>query len=223
MPWMQQALPEGGWARVCLPDRPGPWPVFCLLHGWTGDEHAMEPFTKWLPRGVWVLFRAPFPQAEGGYGWIPQLPRHRRSTVADYQVAIHVLESWLPALREALPQGQWSRVHWIGFSQGAGVATLFALQHPESMHTLASIVGFVPLGAEAFVRDGLWRGKRVFATWGTRDPIISLARAREMENLLRRTGAELTVCYAEAGHKLGARCREALRRFYIKEPAHEDL
>ncbi len=217
MPWTHQTLPEGGWARVYQPEGPGPWPVFCLLHGWTGDEHAMEPFTKWLPAGIWVLFRAPFPQDEGGYGWIPRLPRHRRSTVEDYRVAVEVLETWLPALREALPQGQWSQVHWIGFSQGAGVATLFALLHPETMHTLASIVGFVPLGAEALVREGMWRGKRVFATWGTRDPIISIARAQEMENLLRRTGASLTVCYAEVGHKLGAKCREELRRFYAGE------
>ncbi len=217
MAWSYLHLPNQGIARIFLPPEPENLPVFLLLHGWTGDEHSMEPFTKWLPQGIWVLLRAPFPQEEGGYGWIPRLPRHRRSTVEDYAIALQVLEEWLPALHEACPGARWDEVHWVGFSQGAGVAALFTLTHPETMTTFASIVGFLPLGAEEMVRGQIWKGKRVFAAWGTRDPIISIARAQEMENLLRRTGASLTVCYAEVGHKLGAKCREELRRFYAGE------
>ncbi len=214
MPWHTFPLTHSGLARVRVPSDPGPHPVFLFLHGWTGNEHALEPFARWVPPGLWVFFRAPFPQEEGGYGWIPRLPQGRRSTVEDYAVAVEVLDTWLPMLQAGFPQGRWEAPHWLGFSQGAGVATLYALHRPRRMATLASIVGFVPRGAERLVREGMWKGRRVFAAWGTRDPIISLERAREMENLLRRTAAEVTVCYADVGHKLGAPCRDALKSFY---------
>ncbi len=214
MKWETVALPQGGLARVALPESPGPWPVFLLLHGWTGDEYVMEPFARWLPRGVKVLFRAPFPQAEGGYGWIPRLPRNRRSTVEDYHIAVDVLDAWLPALRQALAEADWGQVHWVGFSQGAGTAALYTLLRPQTMTTYAGIVGFLPLGAEALVRSRPWQGKRAFAAWGRQDPIIPLPRAQEMEALLRQSGAALTVCYDDVGHKLGARCRQAWLAFY---------
>lgn len=218
MEWHPLSLPKNGYAQFAWPkEGEGPWPVFLLLHGWTGDEHAMEPFARWLPKGLKILFRAPFPQEEGGFGWIPRLPQGRRSTIEDYHPAVDVLDAWLPALREAFPQADWTRIHWVGFSQGAGVAALYTLVHPMFMTTYAGIVGFLPLGADALVRTRPWKGKRVFAAWGTQDPIISLERAKEMETLLRQTGAEVTICYDEVGHKLGARCRDVWLRFYREE------
>ncbi len=215
MSWQEIPLAHNGLARIAFPAEAAVEPpVFVLLHGWTGDQRVMEPFTRWLPRGLFVLLRAPFALPEGGYGWLPALPQGRRSTVADYQAGLRALHAWLHDLQTRFPQARWDRMHWVGFSQGACVAALYALHHPQRLATLASIVGFLPQGAERLIQPGMWQGRHVFATWGTRDPIIPLSRAREMETLLRRTGAHLTVCYAETGHKLGAPCRDAFRAFY---------
>lgn len=215
MTWHLVALSQNGLARVRM-DGQSTWPlsVFVLLHGWTGDERVMEPFTRWLPPGMYVLLRAPYTLAEGGYGWLPRLPQGRRSHVRDYLPALEILAGWLEELEAHFPQGRWQGLHWIGFSQGACVAALFNLRHPHRLSTLASLVGFLPQGVEAWIQEDMWQHARVFAAWGTRDPIIPLERAQEMENHLRHTGAQLTVCYAEVGHKVGGSCREEFKAFY---------
>ena len=210
-PWQTVPL-NGSLARIREPNQAGA-PVFLLLHGWTGDETVMEPFTHALPDGLWVLFRAPFPAPRKGYSWLPELPQGG-SRFPDYRPAVEHLQAWLAELRARFPQADWARQHWIGFSQGGGTILAWALHHPQGIRSLSVLAGFLPRGAEPYVERQLLLGVPIFIAHGTQDPLIPVARAQRMAALLEAHGARVTYCEEAVGHKVGAGCLRRWKQFW---------
>ncbi len=214
MTWTTVPL-EGSVARVREPSQREAAPVFLLLHGWTGDETVMEPFTRHLPVGLWVAFRAPFPAPapRGGFSWLPEIPQGG-SWVAHFQPALDRLRGWLAELRERYPWADWSRKHWVGFSQGAGTILVWGLHYPREVQSLSVLAGFLPRGAEAFLARQPLLGVPIFIAHGTQDPLIGIERARRMAEALERSGARVTYCEDEVGHKVGVPCLRRWRIFW---------
>jgi len=50
--------------------------------------------------------------------------------------------------------------------------------------------------------------KPVFVAHGTADKLVSVERARESVAILEKSGARVTFCEAEVGHKVGGECIE---------------
>ncbi len=211
-------LDVGGLVRVVPPTTPVSR-AFVLLHGWTGDETALEPIAAFLPAGWRAYFRAPFPVPPGaapngrtGFSWLPP-DRVRGSTVEDYRAAEAVVQRGLQVLRQRYPAAAWERALWLGFSQGAATAAVVGLRHPQWVAAYAGLMGYLPRGAEALVAARPWHHKPVFLAHGRHDPLISAARAEDMVRRLQQAGAQVTHCWAEAGHKMTRPCLEHLRRW----------
>ncbi len=209
-------LDVGGLVRVVPPRDPSSPRAFVLLHGWTGDERALEPIAQVLPAGWRAFFRAPFPVPPGaapkgrrGFSWLPA-ERVRGSTVADYQTAALVIQHGLHRLRMRFPQAPWKRAVWLGFSQGAATAAVVGLQQPQGLLAYVGLMGYLPRGAETLVDTRPWEAKPVFLAHGRRDPLITAERAQHMRLLLERAGARLTHCWADAGHKMTRVCLQRL-------------
>lgn len=217
--WQVITLEDGGLARVRDEAAAGR-PVFLLLHGWTGNEFVMEPFTRYLPEGLWVAFRAPWPVdgPRGGYSWLPALPQGG-AWVAHYQLALERLTGWLAELQARWPQANWAHRHWVGFSQGAAVALTWALHYPEQITTVSALAGFLPHGAQALAARRPLAGKAVFVAHGTEDEIVPVARARQTVELLRLAGARVTYCEDAVGHKASAACLRRWQSFWAEEAA----
>ncbi len=203
---------EGSLARVREPGHAAA-PVFLLLHGWTGDETVMEPFTRALPEGLWVAFRAPFSASRGGYSWLPEIPQGG-SRAQQYAIPLRHLAGWLAELQERFPQADWSHKHWIGFSQGAGTILMWALHHPGEVRSLSVLAGFLPRGAEPLLADAPLQGIPTFVAHGTEDAIIPIGRARQMVAGLRQAGAQVTYCEDAVGHKVSAKCLRQWKQFW---------
>lgn len=208
-------LDMGGLVRVVPPARPTPR-AFVLLHGWTGDEYALQPIAAALPPGWRAFFRAPFPVPPGtaprgrtGFSWLPA-DRVRGSTVDDYRAAAAVVQHGLQVLRGRFPQANWEQPLWVGFSQGAATAAVVGLRHPARVAAYAGLVGYLPRDADALVAGRPWQDKPVFVAHGRRDPLISVERAEHMVALLTQAGARLTRCWADAGHKMTQPCLQRL-------------
>ncbi len=218
--WYERPL-RGSVARVREPQQHKAAPVFLLLHGWTGDERVMEPFTQALPSGLWVAFRAPFPSPRGGYSWLPKVPEGG-SQVVHFQPALDYLGRWLQELREAYPWADWRRKHWVGFSQGAGTILVWGLHHPTEVQSLSVLAGFLPRGAEPLLAQRPLAGKPVFVAHGTQDPIIPIQRARQMVAALEQSAAQVTYCEDQVAHKVSASCLRRWRAFWAQvEGSHE--
>ncbi len=203
-------------ARIRPLTSPGQ-PVFLLLHGWTGNEFVMEPFTRYLPPGLWVMLRAPWPasSSRGGYSWLPALPQGG-AWVSHYEPALTRLAAWLADLQTRWPEADWTRLHWVGFSQGAATALTWALRHPRQAATVTALAGFLPHGAQALAAARPLAGKAVFVAHGTEDPIVPVARAQQTVEVLRLAGAEVTYCEDAVGHKASAACLRRWRDFWTR-------
>jgi len=194
--------------------------VFVLLHGWTGDEQFMMPFTPLLPPSAWIVsFRAPYParSPRGGYSWVDYDPDDRPPAMTQYQPALEHLTRWLHRLREDYPHAAWTQQHWMGFSQGASMAGAYALQRPEDIVSLALLAGFLPRDASAWAARRPLTGRRAFIAHGTEDAIVPIQQARLARGLLARADADVTFCEDTVAHKVGARCRKALEDFYAHQ------
>jgi phospholipase/carboxylesterase len=202
-----------GWAmRMHKPDGVGPFPVLMMLHGWTGDENSMWVFMRRLPKNALLIApRGLYPSTNGGYSW-QAVQSGRWSLFSEFQPSA---EEILTTINQGnFPDGDFSRLHLIGFSQGAAFAYTLALMYPERVTSLAGLSGFLPEGASTWLSPGRLGGLPVFIAHGTEDNRVPVGKARLSVELLEQAGASIIYCEDDVGHKLSAKCFHGLEAFY---------
>ncbi|HEY1408438.1 MAG TPA: alpha/beta fold hydrolase [Promineifilum sp.] len=195
--------------RIYLPGGVAP-ATAVMVHGRKGNEDVMWVFRKAFPR-PWLLVapRAPFVEDEG-YSWRPP----GGSTWAEWS-RLDEGAARLVTFIQALPRvynSDPSRVYLMGFSQGAAVSFAAALQRPDLVRGIVSLVGFAP-DLNAHAHAGPLDGLPVFMAAGTADDTIPLELARKSADVLRTLGADLEYQEYETGHKLTAQGMKDLTRW----------
>lgn len=173
-------------------------PTAVLLHGYGGDEKVMWIFSGALPAGwTTIAVRGLAASDDGGYRW-------------------HIGRRWPPpeaeafspaveALRRVLPPDRG--VVWIGFSQGAALALCCAAAGLPSLG-VACLAGYLPERLPP-----LAPGLPVFWAHGRGDDKVPIETARIAGKTLQSWGVQFEFCEAAGGHKVGAECLRALRRW----------
>ncbi len=198
--------------RMRIPEGAGPFPVYLLLHGWTGDEEAMWIFTPRLPKkGVILAPRGLYKAGPGGYSWYGELARSWPRLEDFYETTEKLSNILNPAI---FPQGNFDELHVVGFSQGAAATYAFTFLNPERVTTAAGLAGFMPEGSASLAIGERLKGMPVFVTHGTQDALVPVERGREAARLLTQAGAVVTYCEDDVGHKLSANCFRGLENFY---------
>jgi len=186
-----------------------------MLHGFTGDENSMWVFARGLPAEDWVIApRAPHTAEPFGYSWRPV-----DGDVAPQRSRLDLFE---PAVRSVLglvdeyaAASGLKAEHFdvVGFSQGAVLASVFAMLHPERVRRLGLLAGFVPRGVDELIARRPLEGRQIFMANGTQDEIVSIEQARRSVGLLEQAGAQVTFCEADVGHKVSVDCMRALQAY----------
>ena len=202
-----------GWVmRLRRPEGVEPFPVLLMLHGWTGDENSMWVFQRRLPQNALLIApRGLFPSENGGFSWQAS-QSGRWATLSDFQPAV---EKLLTTINDRFfPEGDFSRLHVMGFSQGAACGYTLALMYPERLTSLAGLSGFLPGGASPWISPRRLAGLPVFITHGTKDERVPVTKARFSAEMLEKAGANVTYCEEDVGHKLSVKCFQGLEAFY---------
>ncbi|MCF6277430.1 MAG: alpha/beta fold hydrolase [Anaerolineales bacterium] len=206
-----------GWTFRFRRAAQSPSQILLLLHGWTGDENSMWAFTRNFPAHYAIVSpRAPHPalHERGGYSWRVLKPgTWGVPTLAELRVAADALVTFVDEWSASVSTDA-ARFNVIGFSQGGAMATVLAALHPQRMRRVAVLAGFVPPGVDAFLRPNLLTEIPFFWAHGRQDEMIPLVRAQQSINLLEAAGAEVNLCQADVGHKVGKDCRRALEIFF---------
>jgi phospholipase/carboxylesterase len=213
MAFLNQTLQLDQWvARMRQPEGSGPFPVFLLLHGLTGDEDVMWVFASRLPANALLIApRGLHSSASGGYSWLPDSGR-KWPSVADFQPAVDaILELLNPNF---FPAADFSNLHLVGFSQGAALSYIIGLLHADKIQTLAGLSGFLPEDAPQYIAGQPLRGKHIFTAHGTQDETVPVQRARWAVQTLQQAGAQVVYCEDDVGHKLSASCFNGLEGFF---------
>jgi phospholipase/carboxylesterase len=202
------------WTLRIRPASVRPSRLLLMVHGWTGSEDSMWVFARDMPPENWIIApRAPYPAQPGGYSW------RRYDPGTQGRPSLELLQPSIEALVRLVDEYAHSvgvdaaRFDVMGFSQGAAMANVLAMLHPERVRRVGVLAGFVPSGAEALVHSRPLAGKKIFVAHGTLDKMVPVDRARASIGLLEQAGAEVAYCEEEIGHKVGAGCLRALRSY----------
>ena len=186
-------------------------PPIVMLHGLGGDEHAiweLEPAVP--PGGLIVALRAPYLQAAGGFGWLPQIGAWP-PMLEECAESVRLLERQLRYLGQnhGLDRG---RLVMLGFSQGGAMVFAAAMTTKSGLSVppaaLAVVAGHLPQGDLSPLR-----GLPVFWGHGARDELIPVTGARKDVERLRAAGARVQYCEADVSHKLGSACLRELKQW----------
>jgi len=176
----------------------GPRMMLLLLHGTGGDEEDMLPLGRQLAPYAALLS----PRGKVLENGMPRFFRRFSEGVFDEGDVKLRAGELAEFVREAsLAYGfHGNSVVGVGYSNGANIAAALHLLHPM---VLAGSVLFRPM--VPLVPDPLpdLSGVRVFVSSGLRDTVVPRRESERLVNLLRETGATVTVRYADAGHEIG--------------------
>src|SRR5262245_27578610 len=102
----------------------------------------------------------------------------------------------------------------VGYSNGANIAAAMLLLRPEILSTAILFRAMVPLDPDKLPNLS---SVRVWIGAGDQDPIVSASETKELAELLRRAGADVTIRFAQAGPGLTNDDLEAARH-WLGEP-----
>ena len=180
-----------------VPGQPGSSRVLLLLHGTGGDESSMltlgrefdpkaahlSPRGQVLENGMPRFFRR---FAEGVFD--EEDVRRRTVELADFVIAAASEYGFHPA-----------DVTAVGYSNGANISAAMMLLRPEVLSAAVMLRAMVPL-SDSPVND--LTGKRVLISSGQSDSIVPAENSRQLAELLRTRGADVSLVVQEASHGL---------------------
>jgi phospholipase/carboxylesterase len=183
-----------------------PGPVLVLLHGTGGDENDLMPLGEMLdpeaarlsPRGK-VL--------EGG------MPRYFRRLaegvfdIPDLKARSRELAEFLVAACDEYGLDR-TQLWAVGFSNGANIAASVMLLSPGVLRGGILLSPMTPLTPDPLPDLS---GTEVWIGAGRNDPIAPPEEAERLAEMLKRTGADVTVYWTQGTHGVDAREIEAAR------------
>lgn len=168
-----------------------------LLHGTGGNERDLIPLGRELdpdasllsPRGKVLENGMPrfFRRLAGGVFDLEDL-RKRTDELADFVVGAS--QRYKIDIKQTVA---------VGYSNGANIAASMLLLRPEILAGAVLFRAMVPLTPE--VQPDL-SGVHVWIGAGAFDPIVPASETKQLAELLRAAGADVTVRFFEGGHDL---------------------
>jgi predicted esterase len=98
----------------------------------------------------------------------------------------------------------------VGYSNGANIAASILLLRPEVLSAAILFRAMVPLVPE--IQQNL-SSKSVFIGAGSLDPIVPASNTKELVDLLRAAGADVTIRFFQSGHELTGADVDAAREW----------
>ena len=168
-----------------------------LLHGTGGNEHDLIPLGRELdpaasllsPRGKVLENDMPrfFRRLAEGVFDLDDL-RKRTHELADFVIT--------PGAQYKIDM---AKITAVGYSNGANIAASMLLLRPEILSSAILFRAMVPLIPET--QPNL-SSVRVWIGAGTFDPIVPPSGTKELAELLRGAGADVTIRFFQGGHEL---------------------
>ena len=168
-----------------------------LLHGTGGNENDLLPLGRAIdpeasllsPRGKVLENRMPrfFRRLAEGVFDLEDL-KNRTHELADFVAA--AAKHYKIDIKHIIA---------VGYSNGANIAASLLLLRPEILSAAILFRAMVPLIPET---EPDLDSVRVWIGAGSNDPIVPASETKELAELLRGAGAEVTIRFFEGGHQL---------------------
>jgi phospholipase/carboxylesterase len=183
-----------------------------LLHGTGGNEGDLLPLGRALDAEAALLS----PRGKALENGMPRFFRRLAEGVFDEQDLIRRAHELADFIEGAAAQYTVDpkKVVAVGYSNGANMAGAVLLLRPGVLCGAALLRPMVPLVPKTMPD---LQGTPVLVSVGNQDPIVPAEQARELVALLRRAGADVTVCFENAGHGLTDATVASARRWLAEK------
>ncbi|HVT58969.1 MAG TPA: alpha/beta hydrolase-fold protein [Thermoanaerobaculia bacterium] len=206
-----------------VPAGEGPFPTIILIHGWGASAHDLIGLAPMLHGGRALVLcpqgtvDVPLGRGETGHGWFPLVPGVPPDPQA-FQRGAEQLRGWIELVHERYPIDRRALVLG-GFSQGGAMAYELALRRPDRYAGLAALSSWLPeqLAADLPALPE-HQDFPVLITHGTADPLITVERARESRETLRRFGVSITYREFDMGHEIRPDALRVVLRWLQERP-----
>jgi phospholipase/carboxylesterase len=168
-----------------------------LLHGTGGNERDLIPLGRELDPNASLLS----PRGKVLENGMPRFFRRLAEGVfdlEDLQKRTHELADFVTSAAQRY-EINIKRIVAVGYSNGANIAASMLLLRPEILQAAILFRAMVPLIPET--KPDL-TSARVWIGAGTHDPIIPASNTKELVELLRSAGADVTIRFFQSGHEL---------------------
>jgi len=168
-----------------------------LLHGTGGNEHDLIPLGRELDPNAALLS----PRGKVLENGMPRFFRRLGEGVFDVEDLKQRTNELADFITVAAAQYNLAtnEIIAVGYSNGANIAASMLLLRPEILHAAVLFRAMVPL--EPADPPDL-SPVRVWIGAGNQDPIIPTSETQRLVDLLRGAGADVTIRFFNAGHRL---------------------
>ena len=186
------------------------------FHGWTGDEHSLVLISTGinLKNSLWIFPRAPYKAQEisKGYSWFNKIPVSRGDFLSAVEFVQKIID-WIETKFE-----DTIKIFFLGFSQGATLATAIALQLGAKVKGIVSIAGF--LNQSKMERFKIFNNQSSNLSFlilhGNNDKIVPVIKSVELKEILEKSGHDVSLVTYNAGHTLPVSYFNQIRIFLDK-------
>ena len=168
-----------------------------LLHGTGGNERDLIPLGHDLDPDASLLS----PRGKILENGMPRFFRRLAEGVfdlEDLQKRTHELADFITSAVQHY-KIDIKRIVAVGYSNGANIAASMLLLRPQDLSAAVLFRTMVPLVPETTPN---LKSKRIWIGAGSHDPIIPASNTKELVELLRSAGADVTIRFFQSGHEL---------------------
>ncbi len=168
-----------------------------LLHGTGGNERDLIPLGRELDPNASLLS----PRGKVLESGMPRFFQRLAEGVFDLEdlrTRTHELADFVVATAQFY-KIDMKKIVAVGYSNGANIAASMLLLRPEILSAAILFRAMVPLTPET---EPNLSSVRVWIGAGTIDPIVSASETKQLAELLRAAGADVTIRFFEDGHEL---------------------
>jgi len=182
-----------------------------LLHGTGGNETDLIPLGQSLDPEASLLS----PRGKVIENGMPRFFRRLAEGIFDEEDLIRRTHELADFIEQASVTYAFDRKNLlgVGYSNGANIASSLMLLRPNTLIGAALLRPMVPIVPETLPD---LRGASVLVAAGQYDPIAPVQETRNLADLLRSAGADVTVSFENAGHGLTNATVDLVRRWLTK-------
>jgi len=186
-------------------------PTLLLLHGTGGNELDLLPLARRIDDSAGVLSVRGNVLENG----MPRFFRRLAEGVFDIEDLIFRTKELYEFLDEAAERYEFARSNMIavGYSNGANIAASLLFHYENALKAAILHHPMVPLRG---IELPNLKGTSIFIGAGTNDPICSSEESKELQLLLEKANANVSLHWENRGHQLTADEVEAAAQWYRK-------
>lgn len=202
--------------HVKQPEGPTSNQIYCLIHGWSGNEKSMTVFSSAVPDKATIVFpRGLLHLDQDSFAWA-DVRNNLTPVFENYaKIASDLMRSIHELIRSSQLNSNSEKINLMGFSQGAAISAVLSILYPEIINKVAILSGFLPSIPPVLKQESL-ASVKYYIAHGTKDLLVEFEKSIRLKNYLEKYGAETKFCQENLGHKVGVSCLRNLKQFFLE-------